>query len=545
MAVTNPSPYLDEELRRRFMGPGGVAAPMPGRVAPPMVTPPVPMPGAPPAVSRPRPMPQPSLDPIVADYAARYAEDGERREESPFAEAAAELTAAQADGDGAAKPADRGESAARGTELQRGQLTDGEKAAMWIDAVASGLSGLGQRKGTQREFDAGYWQNVKDRRTQEMAQDRAAGDAAQQKRVAAEEADPGSERSKRAQMAASPMLLQFGLTSDEIGAMSAEQIRKIDPMRLAEMRRGGGPGDSLKDRALKLRERELDMKEQQAIQDEAEREAKKKIDSPETVSAQDIAIAIGMPEDEARKYTAEELEKWRPQVGLAARQLRAQDQWESRFAAQRGERLAQEGRAEERKVEGEEREEGRLQGRRAEDFAKSFAKERETELDIAGLIQDVEDSPGGTPPGFFERFRNAITARGIDPDRMEAWQAKQMILELWARGQTGAAISESEDGRFITQAGMDPAASREQVEAAYKVLTRLTRRRLRGYAASNPEAAQSVAGEYGLNEDWLSGVKAARKQAAPARKPAAQSADDGGEVITAEDLAADDEWGDM
>jgi hypothetical protein len=231
-----------------------------------------------------------------------------------------------------------------------------------------------------------------------------------------------------------------------------------------------------------------------------------------------------MPEEQARAMTAVDLERWRPQIGLAARQLRGQQQWRERFGAQRDEHLAREERAEDRRIEGEERAEDRrlggeeraetrLQARRSQDYAQEFNTTHKNDLDIAGLIEDVQESPGGAPPGFFERFRNAWTARGIEsPERLEAWQAKHMILEKWARSQSGAAISESEDGRFASQTGLDPASSPEQVDAAFAVLTRLVGRSIRGGAAANRDAARGVIEARGLSDGWLGDEPEARPE---------------------------------
>ncbi len=202
---------------------------------------------------------------------------------------------------------------------------------------------------------------------------------------------------------------------------------------------------------------------------------------------------------------------------------------------------------------------------RVEAFKHSYAKERELELDIAGMLQDIEASPGGAAPaGFAERFSRAITARGIDPDRIETWQSKQMVLELWSRNQSGAAIGMSEGDRFKVQAGLSETATPEQVEAAVAVMRRLVARRLRATAAANPSAARDVATAQGLNVDaWLGKQKAAaeedyaadpapsqraqpaRPAKAPKRKPAAASAGDDEWQDVGGSSRDDDEWEDL
>lgn len=126
--------------------------------------------------------------------------------------------------------------------------------------------------------------------------------------------------------------------------------------------------------------------------------------------------------------------------------------------------------------------------------AKEFANKNQDTLDIQGLITELDNEPGGAiPRSFGERFRSSILARGIAPERLEPWQAKQLVLEKWARSQSGAAISRSEGENFSLQTGMSPTASPEQVQAAYNVMGRLIQRRLRGAAVNNPAAADVLA----------------------------------------------------
>lgn len=173
----------------------------------------------------------------------------------------------------------------------------------------------------------------------------------------------------------------------------------------------------------------------------------------------------------------------------------------------------------------EEREHARDLGREGRAFADDYAKNMELELDMAGLMQDIDAAGGAAPEGLAERFKNTLAARGIDPNRLEPWQAKHMIMELWARNQTGAAISQTEDGRFVHQVGLNVTASPEQVEAAYKVLGRLVSRRLRARSVAHPEAAREVARSVGLDEErWFGGSAPARKPSGSAPAPAQPAA---------------------
>lgn len=293
---------------------------------------------------------------------------------------------------------------------------------------------------------------------------------------------------------------------------------------LAYTRRRGfkdAESDNLAAERLRLAQERFAAGQEKDAQTRARAEALRNLDSDETRAEQDMAIGMGMDAKEARKYTGEQLRTWRTQIGRDTALEQSDELIRGRM--QYGDTLARgrEERGETRKIAGEEREEGRTLAHRATDFGEKYAKNLELELDIAALTQDIEASPGGAAPqGFFEKFRNQFTARGIDPERIETWQAKQMVLELWARNQTGAAISQTEDGRFATQTGLDMAASPEQVEAAYKVMQRLVARRLRGAAAPNRGAVREIFDGYGLDADrWLG---AEPQRAAPGRpKPGA------------------------
>ncbi len=169
--------------------------------------------------------------------------------------------------------------------------------------------------------------------------------------------------------------------------------------------------------------------------------------------------------------------------------------------------------------EGEEREHARELGKESRGFAERFATKNQMEMDVAGLINTVQSSPGGVAPATFpERFRGAITAYVIGDDRIESWQAKHMILEIWSRSQSGAAISESEDGKFIMQVGLDPKASAENIEAAFKVLSSVVDGRIKAAASPNPAGAAPVLKARNLDPaKYLQGMEGVQVQ--PAATP--------------------------
>jgi len=303
------------------------------------------------------------------------------------------------------------------------------------------------------------------------------------------------------------------------------QPRPIDP-RLQEYR----------ERSIKLREDQFAASQAEKDRKAKEAEALKRLDSAETQSLRDAAVATGVDPEAVASMTGEQIMQWRPQLGQMAQQLRSDTSWQQRFGKTQAAQIAKEGREEERDLAKEGRADERelaKEGRdreareqeRAATFASEFAKTHQTDLDIAGLIQDIENSPGGVPPSFFERFRSSLTARGIDPDRLEPWQAKQMVLELWSRKQTGANIATDEDAKFVSQVGMDPAASPEQIEAAYRVLGRVVGRRLKRVAVANPNAARDVAAAGGLDADRWIGKPAQTKKPRAQAKPKAETMD--------------------
>jgi hypothetical protein len=268
--------------------------------------------------------------------------------------------------------------------------------------------------------------------------------------------------------------------------------------------------------------------------DQADKTAQEKADllgrkrdpnSPETKSAQDAAIAAGMDERKARSLTAEQIETWRPQLGQMAQQLRGDQNWwnhfnsSNQYTTNRDLKLENwkrqhEGREEERDFNKEQRAAGREDTKRSQDFATDYAKNHETDLSIAGLIQDLKKLPGGAAPGTLsERVRLAAGSFGMDPNRLEAWQMKRLITEQWSRAQSGAAISGSETENFAIQTGTSPTASKEQVEAAFRTMERVIARRLKSGAVANPEVAREIGEIYELGPEWFPNKKTKSLQA--------------------------------
>jgi hypothetical protein len=201
------------------------------------------------------------------------------------------------------------------------------------------------------------------------------------------------------------------------------------------------------------------------------------------------------------------------------------------------------------KQAGEERADGRQQRSRDEDYAWKYAKETEKDLGIARLMDDIDASGGAAPETLAERLKGPLAGWGIGtPERLENWQAKRMVLELWSRQQSGAAINMSEDDNYRIQTGLSPTASPGQVDAAYKVMSNVLQTWLRSKAAGNPDAARKVLDASGASsERWLGPAERKRSTvpaSAPSRprvRPAA--GDDGWQDVGGP--KADDGWKDI
>lgn len=95
------------------------------------------------------------------------------------------------------------------------QTEDPNRSLKVVDAIASGLSGM-RPGGRGHQYDTGYWQGVDQERERKAMQARAAV-----------EADPSSEPSAAARRSMAPALKSMGLTDEEIGTLSAADIKKL------------------------------------------------------------------------------------------------------------------------------------------------------------------------------------------------------------------------------------------------------------------------------------------------------------------------------
>lgn len=256
-----------------------------------------------------------------------------------------------------------------------------------------------------------------------------------------------------------------------------------------------------------------------------EAEAKGKIDeaarkrdpeSAESRSAQDAAISAGVDPERVRGKTAEQILTWRPQYGQGAQQLRSNEAWQEHFSNTQhalnvrddkleGWKVGHEERAAERDYGKETRTAQRDERKAHAAAAVEYASKHKMDLSMAGLIDDLDKIPGGAgPQTLSERIKSSLGSWGVDASRMDAWQAKKLITEMWGRQQSGAAISPTEDENFSIQTGSSPTASNAQIDAAFRAVKRVLARNLAAGATGNPDAARDVAENAGLDPDrWI------------------------------------------
>lgn len=159
-----------------------------------------------------------------------------------------------------------------------------------------------------------------------------------------------------------------------------------------------------------------------------------------------------------------------------------------------------------------------------EGYGQQFNKDQANNLSIIGLMQDVQNTPGGlVPQSLAERLadKSTLMANGIDSARMPAVVAKRMIMEKWGREQSGAAISKTEDGRFVQQVGANPMASESEINAAFGTLQNLVQRDIAGAMAANPAAADPVLRARGIAPE---AILPAHRRSSPTRPAAAAPA---------------------
>lgn len=126
----------------------------------------------------------------------------------------------------------------------------------------------------------------------------------------------------------------------------------------------GGRRYGMSPEQLELSRERLELSKEKYASDQAataaELEKKKRenqLDSPETKEAQDGLIAIGYDEATARRMTAAQIYKFRPQLGQRISQDHGQELWGDRHEAEQIAQLRKEGRHEEAQIREEQRKE--------------------------------------------------------------------------------------------------------------------------------------------------------------------------------------------
>lgn len=446
------------------------------------------------------------ISPEVSDYVMRSS--------SPRMKPAA---VAPENKDNSGAPAIRNaEYAVRDAEEAERDRSDPNTGLKIADAIFSGMAG--------KDYDTGYWQGIDQRRDQQA-------DKAKKEAQIAELRDPNSRVSQQRRLLLTPYLRAAGLGDDEISRLSAADLEGFD------LSRAVGYADDLAARREAQKLRADRFAAEQAKEAEKKRLAAEAADPNSETSKRYREFALQVMPDLADKIEGRskaELENnpyIRGAIQMATQEERSQDSLALEEERQRNRQqmagvrekyaIGREGRAEERALGREGRAEARTQLHRGEDFRKWYSKEAEKDLAIANLIEQIDKAPGGAAPqGLMERFRSAFTARGIDPARVKSWQMKQMVLELWARQQTGAAISATEDQRFTVQTGLSATADQAQVEAAYDVMEDVVGAWLRTKGAARPDDAREILQAAGASPDrWLGKAPKPRVDALSRRKP--------------------------
>jgi hypothetical protein len=275
---------------------------------------------------------------------------------------------------------------------------------------------------------------------------------------------------------------------------------------------------------LELRRRQIEMQEESA----ALKIRLSKPDSAESVRMQEIAIAGGVSPEVAKGKSANELRGLSPAVNEYLKNTGPIGEAKTQQAANTAAATSEARMPFQRTLE-EERQANRLaltdvskanaqeaaatahergEAVRAQDFGTQYAKSSEKDLAIAKLIENVENQPGGVAPTMIERAADflgvTVTSPLLAGERVEGVQAKKMILELWSRSQSGAAISATEDEKFKIQSGSSATASPEQIEASFNVMSQVIQTWLATKAAPNYGAARPIADAAKINADrWL------------------------------------------
>lgn len=245
---------IDEDLKRALQGLPPAAGPdrLTRLTPPPSMVPPsaAPAPGMP-LPQGAAPIPTPARPPLVPPEVATYAE----RLAGPAAPVAAPV-AAPAPARAPAPPVASGGEAPRPAAAP---AEDGDPNSLWrsLSAFFGGVAG--------NPYDSKYWTGLDDRRDRKKADAKAEQEKEAAKRTALEDADPNSERSKRARAPHAAMLKQLGLGDEDIAVFTAKDI--------AEMTKGG----NLAMKIAEVRKR-AEADEEARSRDATELEAKRRYD---------------------------------------------------------------------------------------------------------------------------------------------------------------------------------------------------------------------------------------------------------------------------
>lgn len=158
-------------------------------------------------------------------------------------------------------------------------------------------------------------------------------------------------------------------------------------------------------------------------------------------------------------------------------------------------------------------------GKTQQDFQSAtdkFYNDMQPTLNSMGAIQEImKQKPAkGDIPGLGRKDRLITSAGGgffLSDKAQAVTQMADRVIEMYSRDQSGAAIAQSEAAKFLKQVLGDPNASGRDVEQALDRFYTSQGNAVRGRAAGNPDAAQSVLDNMGLNFNVLNSKVRAKR----------------------------------
>lgn len=223
-----------------------------------------------------------------------------------------------------------------------------------------------------------------------------------------------------------------------------------------------------------------------------------------TTISQRTALELAPQKAEAAAMTTAAQEGARAETRFAYRGKLAETA-ASRIEAEDRARMQQAEQLAEARSRGTQIGKGDLGERRfAAEQIRNYNKDYGKEMDIVGLMSSIDANGGVVPQSIAERIATDknIAGYAIDPKRLDAVSAKRLILEIWGRDQSGAAISQSEIKNFKNQVSDMSWADDRQIESAYNTMRDMLQTRLRSGALGNAWAPELLAIHMRDGDPW-------------------------------------------